>query len=228
MVLSSLIWAGDLQAETLAAKLDQMAKASATKIPPEKRAMMTEATEALSASGIVSRAPKVGESLPDATLLSVDGSETTLFKSLGSEATIVAFYRGEWCPYCNAQLQSYRDSAEEFAAVGAKVIAISPEMPDVAYGTKAKHELPFTVLSDRDNRFARKLGIVFEVVEPLRSVYRDFGIDLSKGQGNDSWELPLAATFVLDKTGKVHYAFVDVDYRKRAEPSDLIEAARKL
>jgi peroxiredoxin len=110
----------------------------------------------------------------------------------------------------------------EIQSLGANLVAISPQLPDGSLSTAEQHALEFAVLSDAGNRVAHEFGLVFEVVEPLREVYRGFGLDFPAINGDDSFELPLTATYVIDTEHTVAYAFVDPDYCKRLEPTEII------
>ena len=91
-----------------------------------------------------------------------------------------------------------------------------------------QHELQFEILTDNLNKEARKHGLVFKLPKDLKEVYLKFGLDLEKNQGNDSWELPILATYVIDKKGKIVYSFLNVDYVQHAEPKDIINALKSL
>ncbi len=192
------------------------------KILANKDQIMAEALQELKATNIMAKAPKLGDTLPDGQFLNLT-EETTLYKLLGDKPAIITFYRGEWCPYCNVQLQSYSSKIKEINELGANLIAISPELPESSSVTIKKGDLKFSILSDVDNKYAKNLGIVFKINEELKELYGQFGIDLDKNQGNHSWELPLAATFIVDKDKKITYSFIEVDYKKRAKIEDLLE-----
>ncbi len=116
----------------------------------------------------------------------------------------------------------------EITAAGASLVAITPELPDHSLSTVEKHQLTFEVLSDLGNEVARQFGLVFQLPAELRAVYEGFGIDLPKTQGNDRFELPIPGTFVIDRHVTVVMAFVDPDYTKRLEPSEIVEALQAL
>jgi len=141
---------------------------------------------------------------------------------------IVTFYRGSWCPYCNIQLMEYQKHLSAWEKMGAKLVAISPELQELSKAFAEKRGLTFGLLFDNDNAYAKKVGLVFGIKRDLRQVYEKFGIDLSKSQGNSAWQLPVAATYVVDRNGKVTYAFLDVDYKKRAEPEEISAAVKSL
>ena len=111
----------------------------------------------------------------------------------------------------------------DIEAQGAQLVTVSPNLPDKSLSTAEKHALTFEVLSDVGNKVAREFGLVFTVSEDIRSIYASFGIDLPAFNGDDAFELPFPATYVIDTEGTLTYAFVDVDYTKRMEPADIVE-----
>ncbi len=116
----------------------------------------------------------------------------------------------------------------EIEALGAQLVTVSPQLPDNSLSTAEKLDLTFEVLSDVGNRVAREFGLVFTLPEEMRSIYQDFGIDLSAANGDESFELPMPATYVIDKSGIVRLAFVDIDYTRRLDPEDIIASLKKL
>jgi len=216
------------KAATLNDSLQSIVKASSKKIPEPAKKVMANSQMELEKEEIVKKVVKVGDKFPNETLLSTDSSKVDLHKTGEGKNLVVVFYRGEWCPYCNTHLKFLEKSYVDFAKAGAEVVAISPEKPEFTLSAKSKNALGFQVLSDPENKLSRKAGLVFELDEDLKEVYKSFGIDLEKNQGNGDWELPLAATFVLDKERNVAWRFVDVDYRKRAAPADILKALGSL
>ena len=114
----------------------------------------------------------------------------------------------------------------EIEALGAGLVAISPELPDRALSTAEQHALGFEVLSDHGNTVARKFGLVFTLPEELRPIYQQFGIDLPSANGDDSYALPLPATYIIDRKSIIVDAFVDADYTNRLEPEVLLTILR--
>jgi len=217
-----------LAADTMTQKLERLASNSAKRTPEETRKIMLRAIKELKGDKITEKAPKVGDTLPNGTFLNFSGNLTELYKEIGNKPAIITFYRGGWCPYCSVQLHAYQAHLNEIKKLGAELVAISPEKPDYTTTTRDEQGLEFVVLSDGNNKYARELGIVFHIDDELKQVYQKFGIDLAENQGVDAWDLPLAATFVIDKNRKIHYAFVDEDYKKRATPELLIAELEKL
>ncbi|KAJ4286833.1 hypothetical protein N0V90_013085 [Kalmusia sp. IMI 367209] len=156
--------------------------------------------------------------LPSATGVSVSSSEL-----LAKGPLLVTFYRGNWCPYCNVALHSLGERLDEMHARGVELVAISPEVPDSSLSTQEKNDLKYPVLSDEGNKLARELGVVWKQPESLKPLFQQFGLDLQKQNGDDSFEVPVPATFLLDRDGIVRNRYIEGDYRKRVEPATLME-----
>ena len=198
------------------------------KVPQAAQDTMAAATDTLAASGITDKALKVGDTAPDFELPDASGKQVSLSELLKQGPVVINFYRGEWCPYCNLELRAFQALLPEFKQAGAALVAISPELPDHSLSVSEKHNLEFSVLSDVGNRVSRQYGLVFTLDESLRPIYQNFGIDIVTSNGNDSYELPLPATYVIDQSGQIRYGFAEADYTQRAEPQDVLAAVRDL
>ncbi len=119
-------------------------------------------------------------------------------------------------------------SLPRFQELGATLATVTPETPDNSLSTREKLQLAFEVLSDSGNRLARQFGIVFALPLELRPIYTKFGIDLPATNGDDSFELPLPATYIIGEDRRIEYAFVDTDYTKRADPEDIAAALTRI
>lgn len=199
---------------------------SAGRIPPEAIATMEKATADFKTDGIGADALKVGDTLPDATLTDATGNTVSLSSLLAHGPLIINFYRGGWCPYCNLELKAYQDLLPEITELGATLVAISPEKPDNSLSTAEKNALTFPVLSDTGNSFAKSIGLVFELTGDLKALYEGFGLDLPNTNAGSGWTLPIPAVYAISADGKVLFADVDLDYRRRAEPSDALAALK--
>ena len=209
-------------------KISEYRASFRTKVATDIQDVMANATTALADSGITSQAPKVSDKLPNFNLTNQQGESRTLESLLSNGPVVVTFYRGGWCPYCNLELRAYQEIINDIKAAGATLVAITPELPDASLSTAEKNELAFEVLSDIGSNYARNIGLVFTLPEQLRPIYSSFGIDLEKHNGDGQFDLPLAATFVVAADGVIASAFVDADYTKRQEPSDVLEVLRSL
>ena len=175
---------------------------------------------------------KIGAVAPDFSLPDAKGATVSLSSLLAShKAVVLTWYRGGWCPYCNLALRSLVLANEELKSLGARLVALTPETPDESLSTSEKNELTFDVLSDDGSKVADSFGIAYEVTDKLKGVFQGFGMDFSQMNGNDgkrAEKMPVSATFVLDKDGKVVYRFAELDYTKRAEPADIIAAVKRV
>ena len=180
--------------------------------------------EKLAASQTAENALVVGDTVPDFTLPNVTGDPVSLHDMLNKGPLVVNFYRGGWCPFCNLELQALQARLPEIRALGATLVGISPETPDNSLTAIEKHRLEFEVLSDVGNKTARKFGLLFTVYEEMRPLYLKWGLDVPASNGDDSWELPVPATYVIDSNAVIQAAHVDKDYTKRMEPEDVLAA----
>jgi len=208
-------------------ELEKLRAASAQKFPPETLAVMQGATKDLIASGIAGQSASEGSAAPDFSLPNAHGEPVASEALWGDGPAVVSFYRGGWCPYCNIELKALQDRLPEIEALGARLVAISPETPDNALTTQEKNEVGFDVLSDDGNRVASAFGLTFRLPDEVNQIYKGFGIDLEVSNGEESQTLPVPATFVIGKGGKVLKAFVDADYTQRLEPDEIIDALKE-
>lgn len=199
---------------------------SAKVIPAEKRAIMEQSTANLISENLSKSALTTGQLLPGFTLKNSKG-DTVSLENFTSDFLVVSFYRGGWCPYCNMELKALQDILPELTKLNGQLIAITPETPDNSLTTSEKNGLTFSVLSDIDNAYAKSLGLAFHLSEDLQGVYKEFGIDLEKHNNNKDFELPMPATYIVNKNRDVIYSFVPEDYTVRLEPKTILDSIKK-
>ena len=199
-------------------KLSERRESAKNRISPEILSKMLEATQSLKNSELEKEAFNIGDKIEDTILLNNLGDKVSIMDVLGKQPAIISFYRGTWCPYCNLELSTYNELLKDKNKI--KMIAISPERPESSINVE---NLNFEVLSDIDNKFAKKLNLTFDITETIENIYDGFGINLEKSQGKKSRILPIPATYIIDSSGVIVYAYIDVDYTKRAEPKDVID-----
>jgi len=198
------------------------------KVPQDIQDKMIKATNELKKDGIKQDALKEGDEILPFCLPNALGKKIMLQDELDKYSFIVLnFYRGGWCPYCNLELKALEDILGDLKALNANLIAISPQTPDASLSTKEKNELSFEVLSDWDNAIAKEFGLVFSLDKELRPIYESFKIDIPTSNNDDSYELPMPATYVLNNEGVIIYSFVDEDYTKRLEPQKILEVIKQ-
>ena len=193
----------------------------------EKKEIYAEGIASVANSGVVENALNVGDTAINFTLKNALGEDVSLSTYLKKGPVVLTWYRGGWCPYCNLTLHRLQEELPNLKAEGANLLALSPEVPDKSMSTKEKHELEFEILSDLGNSVGHDYGIVYKLTDDVAEIYQD-GFDLHGYNGDESDELPLAATYIIDQNGIIQYAFLDAEYRNRAEPSEVIAALKKL
>lgn len=209
---------------SLSAELLAQNKASRERIPAEILEILDRASQELAASGQADRALAVGAKAPGFSLSSATGQTVTLDELLAEGPVVLTFYRGAWCPYCNLALRSLQEQHDDITARGARLVAVSPQIPDESLSLSEKHALAFDVLSDLGSDTAERYGLAFDLTEELAAVYEKFGFDLQRVNGGHARTLPVPATYVIDRDGTIRWAFADTDYTKRAEPADILAA----
>jgi len=200
----------------------------ASRIPEHVAGMMRDASETLAQSGLTEQALKAGDTIPDFDLPALADGQIRSSDILKQSPLVISFYRGGWCPYCNLEMQALQRALPDIEQAGGKLVAIAPELPEHAGQTRDAGALTFPLLHDQDNVVARSFGLVFTLPDMLRPVYEGFGIDLEESQGNDHFELPLPATYIVRPDGVIAFAFVDVDYAQRMEPARIVEILKTL
>ena len=204
-------------------------KAEFSRTAPAGRAALYEVKiEELRADFALASAVGVDEAAPDFALPNAAGKSIVLKELLRSGPVILTFYRGGWCPYCNIQLRAYQSVLPQISASGARLVAISPQLPDNSLDTANKNALTFDVLSDVRNEVARSYGLVYSLPEEIRAALRSNNKALPSINGDQSWELPVPATYVIARDQHVALAYIEVDYRKRLEPEALLTCLKSL
>ncbi|MDF1658980.1 MAG: peroxiredoxin-like family protein [Verrucomicrobiales bacterium] len=192
----------------------------ASEFPDEVQQIFAAKTREIIESGLASQCLTQGDDAPDFSITNGKGETVQLGEKLQNGPAILSFYRGTWCPYCNLEFQALLDRLPQFRERDAVILALSPQVQD-------RQESPatqgFEDLSDQGNAVARRYGLVYPLGEEIAKIYRSFGLHLEKLNGDDSLELPLPATYIIDRDARIRYAFTSGDISERAEPEELVE-----
>lgn len=217
------------QSTTLQSQLDAT-KQHLKKVAPASiiDAFLGNAADMSQSAELTAHALREGAPAPRFTLPNALNQPVALDALLAQGPVVVTFYRGAWCPYCNVQLKAYQDHLTEMQALGATLVAISPQAPDDALTMKEKNDLRFEVLSDAGNVVARQFGLVFTVVPHIQKISLQIGSDLTQANADGTWDLPVPATYVLDRAGIIRLAYLEGDYTQRLEPAQILAALRAL
>lgn len=212
-------------AQTLSQKLAEKSAQTVKRAPADRVATFQKGIDLVRATGIEKSAKQVGDAAVDGQLKDWKGNTITLSELWKQGPVVLMWYRGGWCPYCNIQLRAMQQNLDKLENAGARLVVLTPELPAKAKETAEANDLNIVALHDANLELAKKYGIVFDLPAPIAPMYRSSG-RLKEFNGNDELQLPLSATYVVDQSGKITFAFLDADYKKRAEPSDVIAAVQ--
>lgn len=192
---------------------------------------MSEQADAASLSPVEIRAEDtrplgVGDRVPDAELTSPDGATMRFRKIASASPTVLIFYRGGWCPYCNRHLAEVGSVEGDLRQMGYQIVAVSPDSPASLKESLSKQELGYRLYSDSDMVLARGFGLAFHVDDATIEKYKGYGIDLDKATGRPHHDLPVPAVFIVDKTGVIRFAHTNPDYKVRLSAADVLNAAK--
>lgn len=210
-----------------AQEYEEKSKAKMEKMAPEDLAIIKRAGESL-AKRLPDPGIKLGEKAPDFTLPDAFGEKVTLSKLLKQGPVVLVFYRGAWCPFCNMHLHVLNESLPEFKRLGAQLVTITPQQPDMSADQIKKSGYPFKVLSDLDSSVMKAYRLYFEMDAELVKVYKKLGLDIAKFNGPERYVLPVPGSFVIDQKGIVRARHVVTDYTQRMEPAAIVKALEDL
>jgi peroxiredoxin len=162
------------------------------------------------------------------TVTTIDGKALAIKEVIGDKPSVLVFYRGGWCPYCNKQLARLRKITKQINNLGYKLIAVSPDKVSKFQETVKKEKLDYTVVSDSDLIIAKEFGLTFKVDAKTRALYKTYGIDLEAASGKTHYSLPIPAIYVLDSRGLVHFNYVNPNYKVRMNEKILLNALTEL
>jgi peroxiredoxin len=208
--------------------LDERLKAVRDAASPKGTKLYDDLIKVLKESGALDGVLKPGDRFPNFALPSAEGSLVTRDGLLAAGPTVIVFDRGAWCPYCTVVLNELAQRAPQFRANGASIVAITPDAGGGIARIKQQCGIDFEVLADLDNVLGMECGIVFPVPDDIRRAYMERGLDLERINGNDMWLLPAPATFVVAPDATVKQSFVDIDFRYRVDPAEILKAVQAL
>ena len=210
------------------ASLDEQLKAFSD-AARQKRPQFAEAVDRLVGrlreSGAGTSAPQPGELMPPFHLPDENGHIVSLDRLLAKGPVAVTFHRGHWCPYCRININALAHTQEKIASEGGQIVAIMPDRQQFVSELKSAAKVPFPILTDMDNGYALSLNLAIWLGAEMQKMLAGLR-DLPSFQGNNSWILPIPATFIVAKDGLIRARFVDPDYRKRMAIDDLLAALK--
>jgi peroxiredoxin len=167
-----------------------------------------------------------GVAVPDVTLKTIDGKSLALKAETGAKPTVIIFYRGGWCPYCNAHLADVQKAEKELLALGYQILAICPDSAKALRATMDDDKLTYTLLSDADMQATGAFGLAYGLDDATVAKYKSFGVPITAQHLGMYW-LPVPAVYIVGKDGRIAFAHWDPDYRVRLSGAELLKAARE-
>ena len=197
-------------------------------VPAEAQRVHARVVAELRRDGIVDRALPVGARAAQFQLEDQNGQTFRSADSLSKSRLVICFFRGRWCPFCVGQMEAMNQVLEDIQRARATLIAVSPQTVKQSFFMADQHKLRFPLLSDSRNRVAKEFGLVYRVPEDQQAIFRRSFINLPLANGDDSWELPVPATYILEPDGTVAYVSADPDYTQRSEPAEIVQQLNAL
>ncbi len=207
---------------TLAKQLKEIRDATMNRMPQSIIQTFKDGIEEIKTNRMKDNALQKGDILPDFSLNDAKGNTIQLEDVHLSEYLILNFYRGGWCPYCNLELREYERLKKDFEKISTNIVAISVEVPQLTTKTAEKNALTFPVLTDTDAQFMKQVGIVFQLNEKTKNDYKGFGMDFTQIHGNENYELPVPAVYVINKNLEIVFVHFEADYMTRIEPTEVL------
>ncbi len=190
------------------------------------QASCTRMSTAVPESAEMVRPLTVGAAVPDMTLSTPDGTPFAPLTEAAKQPLVMVFYRGGWCPYCTRHLAELGQIEGELRDMGLRIVAVSPDRPEVLAESMNSHELTYRLLSDSSMVAAKAFGIAFRVDDATVEQYKGYGIDLEAAPGQKHHLLPVPAVFIIGTDGRIRFAYANSDYKVRLSVEALLEAAR--
>jgi len=167
-----------------------------------------------------------GDAAPTGDVRTPDGKTVALADLYDERPTVLVFYRGGWCPYCNTHLGQLAKAEPKLVKMGYQVVAISPDRPEKVRATVDEGGFEYQIVSDSDMSIARAFGLAFRVDDATIEKYKTYEIDLEDASGEGHQLLPVPAVYIVDTSGTIRFVHYDPDYKQRLEADPLLAAAR--
>ena len=174
----------------------------------------------LNESGITNKALKKGDQAPDFSLQDDEGNTVTLKELTKNKPLILSFNRGNWCPFCNIEFAAWQRELDNLDK--ANFAMIMPQLRAKSAQVKSEKGLTYQILEDKGNAVADQFGLKFQLTKPVQEIHKAFGMDIPAHNGDDSFDLPMPATYVIDQDQRIKYAYLNPNWMERAEPSEVL------
>lgn len=212
--------------KTLAQQLEEMVENS--QINEQQLDILLAGFRRLTGSGVLETAIREGAQAPDFRLQDQHGEWQTLNAWLEHGPVLLQFFRGDWCPFCQAQLKAITAQRAQIEELGASILCISPETAEKHRAMQEKHGIDLLLLSDPGGTVANSYGIAFDLNAAERDLYHELGIEPTESEDSGQEFLPIPASYIVMPGGRISYSFIEPDWRRRSEPADLLDQLQQL
>lgn len=206
-------------------KLAQLRASTCDQLPTPQLAVLTRLTARLRRSGILGRCLQPGETAPDFDFIDGHNNSSSLYALLDEGPVVINFFRGLWCPYCRTELEAFESVRDQLGQLGCQYLAITPQKRPQETPSDDVPDGSYELIYDRNNTIAQEFDLVYRLAEEEIALFAGWGIPIDDA---DDWTLPLPATYLVATDRTVAYQFVDVDFRSRCCPDDLMAEVRAL
>lgn len=169
---------------------------------------------------------KIGKEIPNTIVRTVDNKEISLKEIIDKQKSIIIFYRGGWCPYCNLHLSELQSIEDDLIKIGYKLIAISMDKPENLNATIDKHNLKYELYSDNQANACTEFGIAFKVENDYVDKLKSFNMNLEESSGEKHHILPVPSVFLTDENGIIKFEYVNPNYKERISGKLLLEVSK--
>lgn len=209
-------------------ELTEIQQSMATQLPEEVLDIMGSSLSEMLNQKLDSNALTVGDTAPDFSLQSTNQNNVNLYELLKTKPVIISFFRGSWCPFCVTELEHYQKNlVTDKKPIATHFLAISPQKTEISSQLCQNNNISLTILSDEGNEVAKKYGLVFTLPDNVRDLYKNLGANLHDFNGDNSYQLPIPATYIIDQNKKIIFSYINVNYMERVDISELQNVLQK-
>jgi peroxiredoxin len=194
----------------------------ASYVPAETQVIHARTVAELKQQRLAANILPAGAKIPDFQLLDHDGKAISSSVLLAKGRLVLCFIRGRWCPFCVGQMEAMNLILPLIEQADATLVVISPQTVKQSFFMRDQHKLRFALLSDAGNKIARQFGLTYRVADEQKAIYQRAFVNLPFVNGDESWELPIPATYIIERDGSVLYTSANEDYTERPEPKDIV------
>ncbi len=207
--------------KTLEKELKDFTDEMTQNVPTEVLDTLISEINKISQAGIVENALNVGDKVPDFEFEDMDRNKISLNTMTALGSVVISFNRGNWCPFCNIDFKHMQRNIAAIEESGSNLFVISPQLIEKSAQLKEENGYDYPILHDKSNEVAKQFGICFTLSDELKTIHHSFGMDIPEHNGDNSFELPIPATYVIGSDKKIKFAYINPNWMERAQIEDI-------